>query len=85
MTEFMVCGRTRNRGNELLGIRMMWRRQYLFGGAAFDDLSTAHDQHPLADTTHHRQIVAHEQICHSELVAELGEQVEDDRLHADVQ
>ena len=45
----------------------------------------AHDQHPLADTTHRRQIVAHEQVRHSERVAPFGEQVEDDRLHADVQ
>jgi hypothetical protein len=79
-----VC-RTRNGRNEFLGVGMIWCSQHLFRHAALYDLPGAHDQHALADTAHHRQIMAYEEVCHCEFVAQFGKQVEDDRLHTDIQ
>ena len=52
---------------------------------ALDDAAEIHHRDLARDMLHHREIVADEEIGEAELAPQLGEQVEDLRLHRDVE
>ena len=57
----------------------------LLGGPALDDAAALHHRDGVADLPHHREVVRDEEVAEPELALQLLEQLEDLRLHGDVE
>src|SRR5439155_6002992 len=57
----------------------------LLASRLLDDVAEIHDEDPVRDVADHVQVVRDEDVCESELLLEVLEQVEDLRLHGDVE
>ena len=64
---------------------MGWAIEDRVGGTHFDDLAEVHDEHALGHHADHVQVVRDEQVRHSEARAQVRQQVQDHRLHGDIQ
>ncbi len=61
------------------------RLEHLAHGAALDDAAAMHDRDPIGDVGDHAEIVRDQQQAHAGLGLELLQQLEDLRLHGDVE
>ena len=59
--------------------------QQFHGGRLFDFLAVQHDQNPVRPLRHHAQVVRDEQETHGQFPTQLVQQLQDARLHADIQ
>ncbi len=57
----------RHRGNQRVGERMQRMFEHFAGRTGFHDLAEIHHQHAVAQQPHHRQIVRHEEVAHTEV------------------
>lgn len=57
----------------------------IVAGSEFHQPSQIHDCHPVGDVANHADIVADEQACQVEPVAQLHEDIQNLRLNGDVQ
>ena len=60
-------------------------REKLFASGNFDQFTGVHDADALRQTCHHTQIVSNEQDRHAALGLQLRQQIENLRLHGDIQ
>jgi len=70
---------------EGLGVLVLGGVHHFVAGAFFDDLAAVHDGDVVADVLDDGHVVADEEVGELELVAEIGEEVEDLALDADVE
>ena len=66
-------------------VGMARAREQLAGGASLDDAAQIHDADARRHVPHHRQVVADEQVGEPETVLQVAHQVEDLRLHRNVE
>src|SRR5262245_27117990 len=78
-----ICAR--DRGDEPCRVRVAGSVEHLVDGTRLDDLAAVNDVNAFDDLSHDRQIVRDEEVAETQLLAQLGEEVEDLRLHRDVQ
>ena len=64
---------------------MLWLGKEGFSCGLFDDPALVHDGHFIAEIAHHAQVVGDKEQGEVEVGLQLAEQVEDLRLHADVE
>ncbi|MCY1362579.1 hypothetical protein D9M69_493030 [compost metagenome] len=64
---------------------MVRRAEHGVDRTAFDDLAAVHDHDPVTGLNDHAKIVSHQDDRHVTLVAQLAQEVDDLRLHGDVQ
>jgi hypothetical protein len=69
----------------MVAIRVIWRFQYLAGGADLADLASIHYRDTVGELGYDRKIVRDEQVGEAELVAQLGQQIDDCRLHRHIE
>src|SRR5581483_12273817 len=77
--------RNRDRRKQRLGIGMVGRLKEAFGAADLDQLAQVYDGDDVRQVADHRQIVRDKQVGGLAFVLKLGQQVQDRRLHGDVQ
>ena len=70
---------------ECLGVGVCWVVEDFGACARFDDLAFVHDGDAVADVLDDGHVVGDEEVGEAELVAEVGEEVEDLRLDGDVE
>ena len=68
-----------------LGVGMLRRGEHLLDRALLDDLAVVHHADHVGDAPHDAEIVGDEQQAHAEPLADVGQQLEDLRLHGDVE
>ena len=73
------------RGEQRLGVRVLWIGEDARGGPGLDDLALLHDADVVGDTPHEAQVVGDEQHRHAIGLAQPIEQHEDLRLHGHVE
>ena len=76
--------RFRRSREQSAGVVVLGARGDFFGGADFDDFSTAHHGDAVTEIAHHRHGVRDEEIGEAKVALELFEQVHDLRADADV-
>ena len=84
----MLAGARANRGrrgNQRPRIGMRRRAEYLGRCAFFNDPPEIHDEHALAEMAHHVQVVADEKQRQTQLRAQVRKQIEDLRLHRNIE
>src|SRR5882672_4745629 len=74
-----------HRGEERRRVGMLGRREELLGLAELDDAPDVHDGHAIADVPDNAQVVRDEQIGQPELFLQVEQEVQDLRLHRDIQ
>ncbi len=74
-----------HRRQQRLGVRVPGRREQLLGGRHLHDPADVHHRDAVADVLDHRQVVRDEEVGEPQLVLQLEQQVEDLRLHRDVE
>src|SRR5690349_20929499 len=84
-TSTSLSRRMRRGGDQFARVLGLRRLEHLRCAALLDDASTLHDDDAIADEPHDMQIVADEEIAHAELRLQIREQIENDRLHGDVE
>ncbi len=72
-------------GYERLGVGMLRLADEGLGFGQFHDFAEVHDHHAAADVLDHGEIVRNEQIGDAALLLEVAQQVDDLRLHGDVE
>ena len=72
-------------GEELARVFVLRIRVDCLGGGGFDDFAAIHDEHVVADVLDHGEIVRDEEVGEAELLLEVLEEIDDLRLHADVE
>ena len=74
-----------NGGHQRLRVRVQRVVEQLRALRHFDELAQVHDGHPVADVPHQRQVVRDEQVRQPEPLLQVLQQIDDLRLHRDVQ
>ena len=74
-----------HRGEQRLGVGMLGRAEQRLGRRALDEAAEIHHRHFARDMLDHGEVVADEEIGEAEVAAQLGQQVQDLRLHRDVE
>ena len=77
--------RHRNGCEQRLGVRVQWIAEELTGRRDLDDPAEIHHGNPMADVLDHGEIVRDKQIRQAEFALQIGEQVDDLRLHRDIE
>src|SRR5439155_24001988 len=77
--------RHRHSREERTGVRVLRLAVELSARRNFDDVAEIHDEDPVRDVADHVQVVGDEDVCEPELLLEVLEQVEDLRLHGDIE
>ena len=75
----------RHRRQQGLGVRMVGSVEDLLGRTELHDAAEVHDRDPVAEVTHHAEVVGDEQVTGAVAGLEVGEHVEDRRLDRDVE
>jgi hypothetical protein len=80
-------GRVRvwDRLDQRLAVWVPRRCEHLTCGPDLDDPPEVHHCHTLADVFHDRQVVRHEEHRHTQVSLQVGDQVQNLGLHADVE
>ena len=73
------------RREERLRVRVLRPREQLVARSHLDDLAEVHHRDAVAEELHGREVVADEQAREAELALQVAEEVEDGRLHGDVE
>src|SRR3954469_13037375 len=74
-----------DRGEQRPGVVALRRVEHVVDRALLHDLPVLHDQHVVRDLPDHGQVVADEQVAEPEPDLQVREQVQDLRLHDDVE
>ena len=74
-----------HRGEQRLGVGMLGRAEQRLGRRALDEAAEIHHRHFARDMLDHGEVVADEEIGEAEVAAQLGQKVQDLRLHRDVE
>ena len=74
-----------DRGKQRLRVRMEGVFVELLAIRDLDDFSQVHHRYPIADMTHHREIVRDEEISEGKAFLQLLQEVDDLRLNGDIQ
>ena len=80
-----VGGQARYRRQQGAGVVMHRPQQHIGAAALLDDAAFAHHRHAVGDVFDHGDVVGDEQQAQAQLTLQFAQQVEDLRLHADVQ
>ena len=75
----------RDGAEQRLGVRVVRRVEHVRRRPDLDELGEVHDADAVGDVAHHRQVVADEHVGRLLLGLQLHQQVEDARLHGDVE
>src|SRR6185437_8943123 len=70
---------------QLAGVRMQRPREESARAGELHHAAAVEDEDPIAEPPHDGEIVAHEQDRHAVFALEAGEQIEDLRLHGDIE
>ena len=73
------------RREQRLRVRVQRRREQLVGRGLLDDLAEVHDRDAVAEELDGREVVRDEEAGEAEVALEVAQQVEDRRLHRDVE
>jgi hypothetical protein len=82
---FRAHHRRRLGGHEIAGIGLARPLEDLGHGTLLDDAAVAHDADPVGELPDHPEIVGDEQDRHAELALQLLQELQDLRLHGDIE
>ena len=74
-----------SRGEQHQSIGVIWRLQYLAGGADLADLASIHDCNTIGELGYDRKIVRDEQVGEAESITQVSQQIDDCRLHRHIE